>query len=257
MPKNQLCIQVSENFCSVAELKDHDFHLIDSIEFKEKKDFQYKEILNSFFSEKVKNSEEYDEISLSWISPNAVIVPSSIFLPNEMETIYKTCFSEKKSSAELDYTRMMEHALAVIYEVPSWVKSFFIIKFPRVIIQHEYAHLIRGMMKNSFALNIQVSIFPQMMQIILVNKSELLLCNSYEINHENDILYYLSFVINQKQLQETKGKLNISIHKLSLEKSEDQIEQILKENMSKIKLFNNLSLNFDKKQSFKFQEFCV
>jgi hypothetical protein len=257
MPKNQLCIQISENFCSLAELKENGLRLIDSIEFKEKKDFQYKEILTHFFSKNVKNAEEYDEISLSWISSDAVIVPSSVFLPNEVETIYKSCYNEKNLGFEIDYSRLMEHSLAIIYEIPIWLKSFFIVKFPRIVIQHEYANLIRGMMKNSFSLSIQVSIFPNIMQIIMVNKSELLLCNSYEINHENDILYYLSFAIKQTQKEVSKGKINISVHPFSLNQAITESEKNLQESINKIALFKEYQINFEKNQTIKFQEFCV
>jgi hypothetical protein len=261
--KKQLCIQISENFCSFASLSAGNLEIIKSIVFTEKKDFQFKESLNALVQD-LKNNlnfDDFDDITVSWISQNALLIPSSIFRPNEMESIFSTCFTKKISSNELDFNRLMEHSLAIIYEIPLWVKSFFIIKFPRVVIQHEYAHLVRGMMKKSAQLTIQLATYPNLMHLGIVNKGELILCNSYEISHPNDIIYYLSFALQQLNLLESKGKINCCIHDLSFKEEEfsdsTKISSFLKDNLQKMSVFREFQLTFDNKQTIQNQEFCV
>ncbi len=255
MSKNQLIIQLSENFCSLAELSSGKLKILDSILFREKKDFQYKETLKLFFDKNITSSVEYDEISVSWITPNALLTPANIFSPSEIESLFSACFNKTVSKAELDYNRMMESSLVTIYEIPLWVKSFFIMRFPRIVIQHEYSHTLRGILKqNSANSNIQVSIFPEEMILTMINKNEIILCNSYEINHLNDIIYYLTFAMQQEKLTDSKGLINFSINSLS---NINELE--LNENLLKLNLFSSTTnrITFDADTSLKHQQFCV
>ncbi len=114
------------------------------------------------------------------------------------------------------------------------------------------------MLKNNASnLKIEVSVFPDLMILSLVEKNEIILCNSYEINHVNDVIYYLSFALQQKNLLQTKGKLNFGIHAFSSIKEDD-----LSENLKKIDLFSqnyfaSNQVTFNNSQTLKFQEFCV
>lgn len=252
MSKNHLCVQISDGFCTLSEIIDGEIKIIVSTFFEKKKDFQYKESLKDFLNESLVKDKEYDEVSVAWISPKALLVPTNIFSPNETESLFNTCFQKKAVSSELDFNRLMEVSIVCIYEIPLWVKSFFIMRYPKVVIQHEYSHLVRGMMKNSFNLGIQVSVFPEIMVLSMVNKNDLIFCNTYEINHLNDVIYYLSFAIQQKELGNVKGKINFSLNPL-ITFQEDE----LRKNLKRINLFNFYEIHFDATRTLKFQEFCV
>lgn len=256
MSKNQLCIQISENFCSFVELKHGEIEFIENIRFTEKKDFQYKERLKEIFLKSDKLKEEFEEISLTWVSKTAVIIPSSIFLPTEIESLFLSCFQDKNHGFDLDYNRLMENSLVCVYEIPLWVKSFFIIKFPRIVIQHECTNTARGILKQAFSLHIQVSIFPDLMLLSIVDKNELKFYNTYDIAHSNDIIYYLSFVMQQEDLINKTCKINFSIHN-SVEDHGNSLEKNLNLDLNKITLFNASKITFNHIQLLKFQEFCV
>ena len=122
MSKKHLCIQLSENFCCLSILEDKKVENIASINFEQKKDFQYKETLSKLFNEKNLDLIDFEEITLSWISPKSVTIPASLFVPTELDSIFDTCYT-RETGTDLDYTRMMETSMVSIYEIPTWIKN--------------------------------------------------------------------------------------------------------------------------------------
>lgn len=247
-----LCVEISEDFCALTEISANEIFSKGRINFTGKKDFQLKEQLADFVKDKINDLSSYDEVSVSWISSRALLVPSSIFEPKEISTLFSVCFTNQLAATELDYNRLSELSIVNIYEVPLWLKSFFVIRFPRVIIQHEYSMNLRGMMKNAFKLAIHVQVYGQLMTIQLVGKNEVLYCNSFEVQHANDILYYLAFVLQQLQLTEQEGVLNFYTENSTVFTKEELLG-----NINKIGTFKHLSIDFNADKIIKFHQFCV
>jgi hypothetical protein len=252
MSKKHLCIQLSSNFCCLSILEDKKVETIASIIFEQKKDFQYKEALAKLFSEKNLDQTEFDEITLSWISPKSVTIPSSLFIPSELESIFETCFVREEIGTDLDYTRMMEASMVSVYEMPSWIKSFFIIRYPRIIILHEYSHSLKSLLNNSFNPKIQVSVYPESTQIYYINRGEVLFLNSFEVSSTKDVLYYLSFIIQQHKLEEEKLKINLCISEMS-EIDHNELNTAF----PKMNLFKNKEIKFDPNFNKLNHLFCV
>lgn len=252
MEKKHLVVEISNDFCALHELNDTSVRFLGELVFTEKKEFQQKERLAEFFKEKVNDLSSYEEMSVSWISSRALLIPSSIFEPKEIKTLFSTCFTSQIEATELDYNRLSELSIVNIYEIPLWVKSFFVIRFPRVVIQQEYSMNLRGMMKTAFKLNINVQVYPQMMTIQIVQRNEMLFCNAFEIQNENDVLYYLAFVLQQLNLVHEAGNLNFHLTK-NCQIAENEI----KSNIKKVDTFKNLDVQINSEKIIKFHQFCV
>lgn len=254
MSKTHLAFEISEHACSLASLEDGRVNFIGNLQFDGKKDFQYKESLLQFLKEKNLAELQVDDVSVSWVSPNATLVPTAIFQSGSAEAIFSACFNKQVAANDIDYNRLTESAVVNVYEIPMWVKSFFVVRFPRVNILHEYSHLIKGLFHNgAFKLQIQASIHPEQLSLLIVKNNELLFANSFEVNHHNDVIYYLSFVVQQLKLGEQEGILTFSIAK--------NVEQIkadaLQKDLEKINLFRGLKPRFEDEKPFKYHQFCV
>lgn len=252
MEKKHLVVEISNDFCALHEINGATIQSLGELVFTEKKEFQQKERLSEFLKEKVSDLSSYEEMSVSWISSRALLIPSSIFEPKEIKTLFSTCFTSQIEATELDYNRLSELSIVNIYEIPLWIKSFFVIRFPRVVIQHEYSMNLRGMMKTAFKLNVNVQVYPQMMTIQIVQRNEMLFCNAFEIQNENDVLYYLAFVMQQLNLVQEAGNLNFHLTQAS-----QIIESELKSNINKIDTFKHLDVQFNSEKIIKFHQFCV
>lgn len=250
--KGQLCVEISDAFCSLSEITGGKFTFRGTLLFQEKKDFQLKEALGAFLKESAGELSAYSEVSVSWIASNALLVPGAVFEPKSTEVLFASCFTKQVAATELDYNRISELSVVNLYEIPLWVKSFFVMKYPRALIQHEYSHQLRGIMKQAFRLQVQVNIYPGLATIQVADKNELLFCNSFEIQHVNDVLYYLTFALQQLKIQDKPGKLNFHLHPESGISKEE-----LEKNIQQISALKQLELQFDSEKIIKYQELCV
>ena len=131
-----LSIELSEAAVrfSVVEngiVKDHNFV------FTDKKDYRYKEQLEEFLVESGLKNQDFDETTVSWSCKRSTLIPANIFGESKPESIFKLCYGDEIPSNHIDYNRIPEHGMVNIYEIPLWVKSFFVIRYPRSIIQHQ------------------------------------------------------------------------------------------------------------------------
>lgn len=201
MAQSHLFFILSEHSLNVVEMIDHAINEIGSVVFEGKKDFQYKEQIQSFLTQKEIINKEYDDYSLSWFSPFSGLVPMNVFGASTAKSIFKSCFTKEMISNDVDYNRIAELSLVNVFEIPLWVKSFFVIRYPRIVLLHEGSIFLKGIFSNAtFKTSIHIVLHQHHCLIIMVKQGELLFYNTFESIHEEDVLYYLSFSLQQQAL---------------------------------------------------------
>lgn len=253
MAKLQLAFELSENFASVALIESGSVKPITHFLFEGKKDFQYKERLASCLKDHNLENLEADEITVSWVDPHATLIPVSLFKPEELDSYFQASFNKKVAHNEIDYNRIFSHSVVTVYEIPMWVKSFFVTRFPRVNILHAYSHLIKA---SSESMTQPAEIFclayPDLLLICLSKAGAIQYCNSFEIGGQEDLLYYLAYVVQQNEAYK-QARLQLSLHPTVSFTDETQLQQ----EMQRMSLLKELQLQFNPHYSFKIQEFCV
>jgi hypothetical protein len=254
MSKKHYCFAISNDFCSVVERVDTEYKYLGGSQFDSKNQILIKEQFAHFIQELNTPIFEADEISVAWMTENSSLIPSSVYESSMTRDIYLANFNELKPEHELNYNRISNLSIVNVYEQASWLKSFFVVRYPRVVIQHQHSMEIKALCeKNTYQLSVEVSILPTGMNITIMEKNELLFCNAFSYSHENDLVYYLTFTLQQLQLSETKGKLNLAIHPLCTEIKQESLETKLKS----LPNLQNLQRSFDPLHHFKAHQFCV
>lgn len=254
MSKKHYCFAISDDFCSVAERYDTEFNYLGGLFFSSKNQALIKEQFTRFIEELKVPIFEAEDLSVAWITENSSLIPSSVYESSMKKDIYLANFNELKPEHELNYNRISNFSIVNVYEQASWLKSFFVVRFPRVVIQHQHSMEIKALFeKKTYQLSVEVSILPSAMNIIIIEKNELLFCNVFSYSHENDLIYYLTFTLQQLKLSETKGKLNLAIHPLCSEIKQESFEAKL----TSIPNLQYLQTSFDPLHHFKAHQFCV
>lgn len=225
-----------------------------AISFQGKKEFQIKEQIQQFLESNDLLNTQYDDYSLSWSSRQSTLVPMNIFAVSSASEIFQTCFTKETISNDIDYNRLAELSIVNIYEIPLWVKSYFVIRFPKIIIQHEGTHFLRGIFSNSaFKLASHIILHDTYFMLVLLKHNNLLFYNQFDYSNEDDVLYYLTFSLKQKQLFGEDGHL--FLHETTA------VNPVFKENfLSKVKLLTDLkkmTVMDSKHLSVKYQNTCV
>lgn len=205
----------------------------------------------SFLTEEGIFQKSFDEITLSWYNNRATMIPATVFGESNPKDIYQLCFPEIDSDFDIDYNRMPTEGVVNIYSIPSWVKRFFVVKFPRITIQHCTSHIVRaGLSEDAFKPKFVLSIYENTFHISLFRHNDLQFFSFFEAQTIEDIVYYLSYVLEQKELISEKGKI---IFAGNQEKRAKQVDEMLQ----KIDLFKNYSTKIDSNFISKAQLQCV
>jgi hypothetical protein len=254
MLKSLLSFELSENGVRITENKGNEVKILVQKLFSDKKDFHYKQELTKIFNELDLKSKEYDDYLLTWFSQQTTLIPSNIFGESTPEEIFKACFNSEHQSYSIDYNRISELQVVNVYEIPDWVKSFFVPHFPRIVMLHEGSLLLKGITKfMSREIEVHVNTHENCFHLVIINQKEFVFYNIFEWTSEDDLLYYLSFTLQQMDLFGKQGKL-------FLYESFDSSERVIKEfflKMKTIKEFSVLDIENTDKLIFKYHQYCV
>jgi hypothetical protein len=178
--------------------------------FGDKQDHRYKEQLEVQLEEIGLKNKSFEEQTLSWTGFRSTLIPSSVFSESKPETLYRLCFGSDTPAAHIDYNRIPEQGLVNVYEIPQWVKAFFVLKYPRIVIQHEGSHLLRGIFSGSvFRLRSILTIHNNHFLLCIVKENKLLYYSSFDYIELDDIVYHFMFTLQQKDLLQEKGSIDI------------------------------------------------
>lgn len=168
-----------------------------------------REDLDTFFREHSYLAEHDDDVSLSWSSQRSTLVPNAIFSDTTPEDLFRLCYGNNFESDNVDYNRISEHGIIHVYEIPVWIKRYFVLKFPRIVHQHEGTHLLRKIMQSAFKLKATIVLHADYFLLSLVRHNELEFYGSFRALSHEDILYHLMFTLQQKERINEAGSIEL------------------------------------------------
>ena len=189
------------------------------------------------------------EVSLAIISDKTTLVPQNVFGESSAKDIFKLCFGEKQ--VEIDYNRFPEQGLVNIYETIDWIKSFFVVRYPSIIMQHENTHVLRSIFAGqTFSPIVHLVMEADYFSLLITSKNKLDFYNVFEYKSVEDIIYHTIFVMDQKEISASSIKLVVHGSSKHTELSEE-----LKVKMQRIR--PNTLIEAEHKEKIKHQLFCV
>ncbi len=206
---NVLSIELSENSIR-AVCFENDLLKVAEEKFHDRQEHRIKEQLKDFFHSTGLRTAHFDEHLVSWSSQKSTLIPSNVFSESSPDDLYRLCFGKPIEANTIDYNRIPEHGLVNLFQLPGWVKSFFVMNFPKSIIQHEGTHLLRGILsKNAFRLKASLLVYPGYFLLTLVKENKLLFYSQFDQNSSEDVIYHTLFVLQQKELIEEPIRIEI------------------------------------------------
>jgi hypothetical protein len=252
--KSQLAIEISENAVRFARLLDTEVQSVDVFFFKDKTDVRYKEQLDDIVKDKGYRNEEFDDYSLSWCSSFSSLLPNNVYSEVNEEDVISLAFKDKIPHDSIDHNRIPELSIVNIFSIPLWVKSFFVIRFPRIVMQHEGSHLLHGLLSaGSFNLQVAIVLHEDNFNITISNKNELLFYSYFDYQNEEDVVYHLMYTLQQKELLNQKGVLFLCAGV----GGDDLKILLLKKAIDKLKDLKPLKQKINSHLLLNFQSLCV
>jgi hypothetical protein len=140
----QLIFEITSSRISAFQWDGTSLLALESLTCPNKTDFGYKETFLQLI-DALPTDVAYENFSCSYASTNFTLVPSPLFATNKLDKLLQFTQSELIPKGETDYNRLLEWNAVAVYQLPLWIKSVLIVKYPRIVIQHELTHVLRGL----------------------------------------------------------------------------------------------------------------
>lgn len=170
-----------------------------------------RERLDQFFREQRSTFLHTDDSSLSWAAARSTLVPNAIFNDSGAEDIFRLCYGDSFDPDDVDYNRIAEHGIIHVFEIPLWLKRYFVLKLPRIVIRHEGTHLLRKIMESAFKPKASIILHAEYFLLTLVKHNQLEFFSTFSCQSAEDVLYHTMFALQQKEWQNTAGNIEIVI----------------------------------------------
>jgi hypothetical protein len=248
-----LAIDLSSNGILIGEPGKVD-SIKQSMRFSNLTDLAIKEDLDQFFRDQNIRMSELSECTISWSCMRTTLVPGNIFAASSPLSIFSLCFGKNFESNSIDYNRIPEQGIVNIFEIPLWVKSYFVLKFPRSIIQQEGSLIIRGLFgTGTFKLRALLSIHETYFGLTIVKENKLQFYSTFEYQNSDDIIYHFIFVLQQKEWFGSEIQIEICD---GVGSSSDLTEET-NEKLKKFKEFQDKSIHTGTNFLINSHKFCV
>lgn len=252
MAKNHLAIDINHSAVRLVQLSG-DFVLREkTFMFEAKQDYRFRQQLEDCWNETGWKESDFDEVTLAWSGNQTTLVPVNVFNESDKDAIFFLSYGNQLHSEETDYNRIPMQGIVNVYSIPLWVKSFFVMRFPRVVIQHEGTHLIRGIFSGQTSrLKTKIVLHEHHFLIAAVKENNLQFYSSFDWSTPEDVVYYYSFFIQQQGYAKEHNEVEISAGSgavIDLEQLKTALELLHKGTIS-IQVGNHLIE--------KYQQLCV
>lgn len=248
----QLILEITQQSIAAFQLAEGEIQLLEKANCTKRTDVGYKEVLTQVI-EKIGNLDRFENFSCSYFSQEFCLVPNSLFAASTPETLLQYTTHKTISKSDVDYNRLPEWSSVIIYQLPMWVKSVLILKAPRIVIQHEMAHILRYLTTGSLIpLRSHLVIHEEQFSLVVRKDGNIMHTSIQEYQSEEDIVYHLATVFTQLQID--------SKNELFLHGTGEQIKNIQKQlatQLKKISLFKETKTEIQPSIHLQFQSLCV
>lgn len=248
----QLLIEITQQSIAAFQLIRSEVQLLEKVLCTKKTEVGYKETLTQVI-EKVGNLDRFENFSCSYFGQEFCLVPNALFAASSPEKLLQYSVHKTILKEDLEYNRLPEWSSVIVYQLPMWVKSVLILKAPRIVIQHEIAHVLRFLTTGSLIpLRSHLIIHEEQFSLVVRKDGNLAHASIQEYQSEEDIVYHLATVFNQLEIT-TKNEL--FLHGTG-EKIEQSIQK-LAEHLKKINLFEHTKVELQASNHLQYQSLCV
>ncbi len=181
------------------------------LDISSKTEFQKKEVISDFLVKEGITLLDYSNVLVLWSNQNAVMIPSKLMDYSKPDAIMRLTFGNDINSNEIDFNRIPLLNTSIIYSIPLWVKSLFVLKFPGSKIIHRTTSNIYYLeTKSSFnklcgILNVEEGFISF---IVFHNDQPItFIQNNFETLE--DIVYFVTYTLQNLKVTDFSGKINV------------------------------------------------
>ncbi|MGB5420270.1 DUF3822 family protein [Algibacter sp.] len=201
----ELSIQISLSGLSFSTLNrnSNTIEFLKAVQFDKKLNpFEVLDELKLVFLKEQALKSNFANINIIHDNDLATLVPKSLFNENNLADYLK--FNSKILKSDfIAFDTIEENKSVNVYVPYTNINNFIYDKFGSFIYKHVSTILIETLLeqeKNSNTSNIYIHVNSNHFEILVFEKSELILCNTFSYHSKEDFIYYILFTAEQLNL---------------------------------------------------------
>jgi hypothetical protein len=244
---SRLSVEIDANHVRITEINGTQ-ESVYSHAFTDLQDHRYAEQLDALLEQAGLKNRSFESAALSWSGFRTTLVPSNVFEDGNAQSFFELCFGTHVDAESIAFDRIQTAGIVNIYELPMWVKSFFTARYPRIVIRQEGSHLIEQLLSSRFSsLEAIISVHKGYFLLCIGKADQLIYYSSFDFQEVDDILYHVTFTLQQKELYHQEGTLQLfngeGISTDLLEELSERFSNIAELKSLDVKINSNLVLN--------------
>jgi hypothetical protein len=203
--------------------------------------------------DKLGNTDRFDQFSCSYFGKEFCMVPNMLFSSSSPEKLLQFTVHREISKNDVEYNRLSEWGSVIVYELPMWIKTALVPKFPRIIINHEITHVMRHLTLGSLVpLRSHLILHENAFTFVVRKDGNIVHASIQEYENEDDVVYHLATAFTQLEIN---SKNELFVHGVGQKINERQ--ECIVSLLSKINLFNQTKVELQPNHHLQFQQLCV
>ncbi len=183
----------------------------------------------------------YKAVYINYFTELFTLCPTPFY--NEVDKKELLQFNCGNIENKIILTNDISSSVKLIYSISESLKSLFDQTFPNHQLKHSLAVLAQLMLNSKDLLNEQVllNVNNTYIELVVKNEHELVMVNQFAVKTEQDVLYYLLFLLEQHHLNPLTAKICL-IGNIA---SDSELVTVLKKYIANLRLASgNKSLNY-------------
>lgn len=177
----------------------------------ERTTLSYTESLKEFFFQHEMLTVPYRKINIISVSPQYTLVPADAYDSKQAQLFLKFNFSQPESKALTNNVK--KYNLEVVYGIDDELFEFCSRTLLDPCFFHHITPQLTYLRKQSLLTNTRkmyVNLHGNMVDIICLNRGDLLFANTFSFAHQNDILYYILYVWRETGMNQLTDQFQLS-----------------------------------------------
>ncbi|MCG6186417.1 DUF3822 family protein [Maribellus maritimus] len=155
--------------------------------------------------------QQYQKVHLIFDTKEFVPVPEKYYEEQESKKLVESVFELSSSEFEIAENQVNVHDLRLLFTLPKGLKGYLSEQFPDLEIFHPLTICIENLPEISADRNGLIILFSSgYFYLVLFREQKLLLANSYNLSHKNDIIFYTLSTTKQYHFNPTKTDVFIA-----------------------------------------------
>ena len=182
-----------------------------SLDITARTEAQKKEVVSDFLVRQGITLLDYSNTLVLWSNQSAVMVPSKLLDHAKSEAIMRLSIGNEVNINEIDFNRIPLLSTAIVYTIPLWVKSLFVLKFPGSKIIHRMASGINFLTtKNSITkIHGLLTIEEGFISFLIFQNDQPVVFVQNNFDAIEDIVYFVTYTLQKLNATEVNGKIEL------------------------------------------------